>query len=406
MARQITGTPSAARVLALLKDSEMNGSQIIQTLESRYHNIFQANEGTLYPLLHTLERNNLITAHSAKTSGGHTRRCYRITPAGLKALEAEDTLDSPVSSAEAAPNCANPSSLSSNDTFISQGKRNRWLDDATRDISCKADRTAVRLELLNHITDRAATHSAAGLHRSEALNRAVEDMGDARALRPEFSRIHRPFWGRAHWITRLIAIILAFCVLSPFSPHNLELVMGMSIQYGFGIQDNTHEPTDLTAPPNPPRDHRTTFGSSVDTIEEYTLTGKVRAAGHTLSIPAAWVEQQIYYDESGQPTTVSNTLVLYIKASTPLLFGLADADRKMISQHLITDSDDIQYSDRRYREKVERVAICTPYQGRLGTTWYRVRLGLGNHETPDQLEIPIGYGDLVLHADLEKGVLS
>ncbi len=295
--------------------------------------------------------------------------------------------------------------FSSGDTFISQGKRNRWLDDATRDIRCKADRTAVRLELFNHIADRSATYRAKGLHESEALSKAVDDMGDARALRSELARIHRPFWGYTHWVARLVAIILLFCVLSPFSPHNLELVMGMSIQYGFGIQQGTNEPTDLTAPPEPPRDHRTTYGSSVDTIQEYDISGKIRAAGHTISIPDAWVEQQIYYDDSGQPATTTNTLVLYIKASTPLTFGQAEPRKEMLARHIITDSDGIRYSDRRYCPKVERVAICTPYEGRLGTTWYRLRLGLGNHEPPGQLEIPMGYGDLILHLNLEKGEL-
>lgn len=299
----------------------------------------------------------------------------------------------------------NHNSFSSGDTFISQGKRNRWLDDATRDIRCKADRTTVRLELFNHITDKAEAYRAKGLHESEALSRAVEDMGDARALRAELARSHRPFWGYTHWVTRLVAIILLLCVLSPFSPHNLELVMGQSIQYGFGVTSGTNEPTDLTAPPAPPRNERTTYGSSLDTIEEYDLTGKVRSAGHTLSIPAAWVEQQIYYDQSGEPTTVSNTLVLYIKASTPLLWGLAEPKAEMVARHIITDGDGIRYSDRRYTGKEARVFNCTSYAGNLGTTWYRLRLGLGNQEAPKQVEIPIGYGDLTLRVDLEKGVV-
>lgn len=291
----------------------------------------------------------------------------------------------------------------SSDNFISQGKRNRWLDDATRGIRCKADRTAVRLELFNHIADRSGSHSAKGLDPAEALSRAVDDMGDARELSKDLARIHRPGWGYAHWVTRLVAIILLFCVLSPFSVHNLEFVAGQSIQYGFGFSSGTNEPADLSSPPAPPQDQRTTYGSSVDTIEEYDLTGKVRSAGHTLTIPAAWVEQQIYYNDSGEATTVSNTLVLYIKASTPLTWGLAEPTAKMVAQHVITDSDGIRYSDRRYTGKEERVFNCTPYAGNLGTTWYRLRLGLGNHETPKQLDIPIGYGDLKLRVDLEKG---
>lgn len=300
-----------------------------------------------------------------------------------------------------------PDTLASGETFISQGKRNRWLDDATRDIHCKTDRTAVRQELFNHIADRSESYRAQGLNEAEALSRAVDDMGDARALRPQLAQLHRPFWGRAHFTARLAAILLLLCVLSPFNKDNLDFLTGMDTSMNLGgVTSSELEADTLASPPAPPRGQRTTYGSSVDTIAEYTISGKVRSAGHTLSLPAAWVEQQIYYDKNGQPTTISNTLVLYIKASTPLLWGQALPRQEMVAQHILTDSDGVRYSDRRFQEKVERVAICTPYEGRLGVTWYRLRLGLGNHETPEQVDIPIGGGDLVLHVDLKKGAIT
>ena len=293
----------------------------------------------------------------------------------------------------------------SNDTFISQGKRNRWLDEATRDIRCKADRVSVRLELLNHINDRTDRYRADGLAPADAISRAVDDMGDARELRRELARIHRPGWGYAHWLTRLAAIILLCCVLSPFSEHNLRLAMGqdVSIYLGAATVNKVEQADKLTDSPQPPRMETTLYGSTIDTIAEYELEGGARWANHRITVPAAWVEQRTYYDDAGTPASVTNTLVLYVKASTPLLFGLAEADDTMVGLNVIRDGDGLRYSDRRFAEKVERVFTCTAYRGRLGSTWYRLRLSLGPNDAPERLEIPVGRGGLTLRVDLEKG---
>jgi PadR family transcriptional regulator, regulatory protein PadR len=55
-------------------------------MEELRHHGYRIGPGTLYPLLHGLERAGLLkSASSAK--GGRARRLYRITAAGRKALE-------------------------------------------------------------------------------------------------------------------------------------------------------------------------------------------------------------------------------------------------------------------------------------------------------------------------------
>ena len=78
---------TAMLVLALLKEREMYGYQIIEELERRSNQVFRLQEGTLYPLLHSLERDKLVTAREQETPGGRRRRYYRVTAAGLRALE-------------------------------------------------------------------------------------------------------------------------------------------------------------------------------------------------------------------------------------------------------------------------------------------------------------------------------
>ena len=50
------------------------------------HHGYRIGPGTLYPLLHGLERGGLLKS-TLKVAGGRQRRVYRITAAGRKALD-------------------------------------------------------------------------------------------------------------------------------------------------------------------------------------------------------------------------------------------------------------------------------------------------------------------------------
>ena len=63
MARGDTGVQpgsTAMLVLAVLKDQELYGYRIIEELAARSQNVFQLKEGTLYPLLHAMEKEKLL----------------------------------------------------------------------------------------------------------------------------------------------------------------------------------------------------------------------------------------------------------------------------------------------------------------------------------------------------------
>ena len=55
-------------------------------MEELAHHGYRIGPGTLYPLLHGLERSGLLKS-VLKNVGGHSRRVYRITSAGRKALD-------------------------------------------------------------------------------------------------------------------------------------------------------------------------------------------------------------------------------------------------------------------------------------------------------------------------------
>lgn len=73
-------------VLNLLSDKNMYGYQMIKELTEKSENVFELKEGTLYPILHSLEENNLITSYWDE-SAGKKRKYYSITNEGKKYLK-------------------------------------------------------------------------------------------------------------------------------------------------------------------------------------------------------------------------------------------------------------------------------------------------------------------------------
>ena len=69
-------------VLALLKDSDKYGYEMIEALAKRSDDTFLLKEGTLYPLLHTLEKEGLIRSYSKISPCGRERKYYQLTKAG------------------------------------------------------------------------------------------------------------------------------------------------------------------------------------------------------------------------------------------------------------------------------------------------------------------------------------
>lgn len=73
-------------VLAVLERQPEHGYAIAQAIKTRSEGLLTAREGTLYPVLHGLEAEELIQS-SEYTAGGRTRREYRLTEKGRKALQ-------------------------------------------------------------------------------------------------------------------------------------------------------------------------------------------------------------------------------------------------------------------------------------------------------------------------------
>ena len=73
-------------VLSLLKDGDKYGYEMVTELAKRSDDTFLLKEGTLYPLLHTLEKHRFVTSYLQSTPGGRERKYYRLTGAGREQL--------------------------------------------------------------------------------------------------------------------------------------------------------------------------------------------------------------------------------------------------------------------------------------------------------------------------------
>ena len=78
---------STLLVLSLVDKGDMYGYQMIEELSRRSNNTFQMQEGTLYPILHGLEKGKYLTSYQQQAPTGRMRKYYRLTRRGRELLE-------------------------------------------------------------------------------------------------------------------------------------------------------------------------------------------------------------------------------------------------------------------------------------------------------------------------------
>jgi len=69
-------------VLSLLKSKDMYGYQIIEELSQKSEDIFRLKTGTLYPILHGLENDGMVTSYDTNAGNQRVRKYYKLTTKG------------------------------------------------------------------------------------------------------------------------------------------------------------------------------------------------------------------------------------------------------------------------------------------------------------------------------------
>ena len=86
VSKELLKGSTSTMVLKVISEKDMYGYQIIQVIASRSDNTFNLNEGTLYPILHTMEKEGLLESYRGESDNGRERKYYRITATGKAAL--------------------------------------------------------------------------------------------------------------------------------------------------------------------------------------------------------------------------------------------------------------------------------------------------------------------------------
>lgn len=73
-------------VLSILKRGDSYGYEIIQQVREASEGRMQWADGMLYPILHRLEKKELVESYWGKAESGRRRKYYRLRQEGKKAL--------------------------------------------------------------------------------------------------------------------------------------------------------------------------------------------------------------------------------------------------------------------------------------------------------------------------------
>lgn len=84
--RELVKGSTSLLLLQLLEERDMYGYELVKELEKRSGNEFSVKEGTLYPALHKLEKQEYIECYWQEQPKGPARKYYRITDAGKEML--------------------------------------------------------------------------------------------------------------------------------------------------------------------------------------------------------------------------------------------------------------------------------------------------------------------------------
>lgn len=87
MDKKMASIATSMLILKLLEEEPMYGYQIIKELEYKSEEVFVLKEGTLYPLLHTLEQQGHIASTEKTAPTGRKRKYYQLTASGRRVLE-------------------------------------------------------------------------------------------------------------------------------------------------------------------------------------------------------------------------------------------------------------------------------------------------------------------------------
>lgn len=87
--KELTAATSIPMILSILSQKESYGYEIIQTVRTFSEGELEWEDGMLYPILHKLEKKQLIQSEWRIAENGRKRKYYKITALGATQLKTE-----------------------------------------------------------------------------------------------------------------------------------------------------------------------------------------------------------------------------------------------------------------------------------------------------------------------------
>lgn len=89
--RELVKGSTSLLVLQLLNERNMYGYELVKEMDRRSDHNLQMKEGTLYPALHKMEKQEYIEHYWENQKKGPARKYYRITAQGKEILSERTT---------------------------------------------------------------------------------------------------------------------------------------------------------------------------------------------------------------------------------------------------------------------------------------------------------------------------
>jgi PadR family transcriptional regulator PadR len=89
VSKALVAASTKPMILSILAGGEVYGYQIIHSMIEISGGALEWSEGTVYPVLHRLEKEKLIRSQWKLSDKGRRRKYYRLTELGLQELEKE-----------------------------------------------------------------------------------------------------------------------------------------------------------------------------------------------------------------------------------------------------------------------------------------------------------------------------
>ena len=84
--KELVGASTSLLILGVVAKAPSYGYQIVKRINSEAKALFDWQEGTVYPVLHKLEKDGYIRSKWQTADTGRRRKYYHITPQGRQAL--------------------------------------------------------------------------------------------------------------------------------------------------------------------------------------------------------------------------------------------------------------------------------------------------------------------------------